>query len=88
MPDPKKKSNKPKIVGMPTRRQITLKRGFGGSSNVGDYSTHEAPRVGGPAQPSIGVPVGGTRKQLRKSIRSVRQNAASKQAKRSAKKLY
>ena len=84
------KDKKPKggVIGMPTRRQITPKRGFGGSMNVGDYGTHEAPRVGGAAQVSIGVPSGGTKKQIRASKIRVKRNDASPQAKMSAKTLY
>ena len=87
MPDPKKRSKKYSDFVSKDRggRGLTGTVGFKPTQG---YSAGSAPRVGGTVQSSGPVPVGGTRKQLRKSIRSVRQNAASKQAKRSAKKLY
>jgi len=89
MPDRGKKRR----IGMPTKRSSAPGRGFGGSQNIGDYGTHAAPRVGGTAQPAASPGLtGATRRQVSRASRLRRKmgtgSAASKQAKRSRRKLY
>jgi hypothetical protein len=59
-------------------------------SGSGQYAgSGSAPKTGGKASSTQGAaPVGGSKKQVKASKMRVRTNAASKQAKRSARKLY
>lgn len=54
----------------------------------GHYTGSAAPRTGGTSTPSSGVPIGGTKKQIKFSKARVKKSAASPAAKKSAMMLY
>lgn len=96
MPNPKLKlgkGTKEKVSNAMLKERRTTAGKSPSTYGVGTYKNTgfdaPAPRTGGKAQKSIGVPTGTASKApLKKAIKNVRKNAASKAAKQSAKKLY